>query len=286
MSELGPYLSAFKNWKIRIYRAIWDIITEHWTSERWIRVTDDQNIAQFFQINKLQVDQWGHPAIVNAIGSMDVDFIVDEGPDAINQQADSASTLQALGPQFAMQFPELAIELSPLETRIKSLMLKKIQAKQAQPPPPDPKILALQAQQQLDQQNAQMEFQRKQAEFAADQQRQQQEAQFDRQHAQDQAQFDAQVKAAQAQSQMAIEQRKAEHQLRIESMKAAAQIQIAREKTAAGVAQDAAAQAAKAEEPEPEPEPAKPDYVAQILERLSKPKRLIRDGKGLLVGIE
>jgi hypothetical protein len=286
MSELGPYLSAFKNWKIRIYRAIWDIITEHWTAERWIRVTDDQNIAQFFQINKLQVDQWGHPAIVNAIGSMDVDFIVDEGPDAINQQADSASTLQALGPQFAMQFPELAIELSPLETRIKSLMLKKIQAKQAQPPPPDPKILALQAQQQLDQQNAQMEFQRKQAEFAADQQRQQQEAQFDRQHAQDQAQFDAQIKAAQAQSQMAIEQRKAEHQLRIESMKAAAQIQIAREKTAAGVAQDAAAAAAKAEEPEPEPEPAKPDYVAQILERLSKPKRLIRDGKGLLVGIE
>jgi hypothetical protein len=69
-------------------------------------------------------------------------------------------------------------------------------------------------------------------------------------------------------------------------MKAAAQIQIAREKTAAGVAQDAAAQAAKAEEPEPEPEPARPDYVAQILERLSKPKRLIRDGKGMLIGIE
>jgi hypothetical protein len=85
------------------------------------------------------VDQYGHPAIVNAIGSMDVDFIIDEGPDTINMQADAAATLQALGPQFAQQFPDLAIELSPLETRVKSMMLKKIQAKQNQPPPPDPK---------------------------------------------------------------------------------------------------------------------------------------------------
>jgi hypothetical protein len=53
MAELGPYLSAYKNWKIRVYRCIWNIITEHWKAERWIRVTDDQNVAQFFQINKL-----------------------------------------------------------------------------------------------------------------------------------------------------------------------------------------------------------------------------------------
>ncbi len=142
MAELGPYLSAYKNWKIRVYRAIWDIICEHWEAERWIRVTDDQNVAQFFQINKLQVDQYGHPAIVNAIGSMDVDFIVDEGPDTINMQADAAATLQALGPQFVQANPEIALELSPLETRIKSLLLKKIQAKQSQPPPPDPRIAA------------------------------------------------------------------------------------------------------------------------------------------------
>ncbi len=142
MAELGPYLSAYKNWKIRVYRAIWDIICEHWKAERWIRVTDDQNVAQFFQINKLDKDQYGHPAIVNAIGSMDVDFIIDEGPDTINMQADAAATLQALGPQFVQANPEIALELSPLETRIKSLLLKKIQAKQSQPPPPDPKAAA------------------------------------------------------------------------------------------------------------------------------------------------
>jgi hypothetical protein len=142
MSELGPYLSAFKNWKIRVYRCIWNIITEHWKSERWIRVTDDQNVAQFFQINKLTTDKYGFPAIVNAIGTMDVDFIIDEGPDTINMQADAAATLQALGPQFAQNFPEIALELSPLEVRVKSQMLKKIQAKQSQPPPVDPKVAA------------------------------------------------------------------------------------------------------------------------------------------------
>jgi hypothetical protein len=52
IAELGPYLSAYKNWKIRVYRDIWNIIQRYWTSERWIRVTDDQNVAQFFQINK------------------------------------------------------------------------------------------------------------------------------------------------------------------------------------------------------------------------------------------
>jgi hypothetical protein len=142
MAELGPYLSAYKNWKIRVYRAIWNIITEHWKAERWIRVTDDQNVAQFFQINKLSTDQYGHPAIVNAIGSMDVDFIIDEGPDTVNMQADAAMTLQALGPQFAQEFPDLAIELSPMEARVKSMMVKKIQAKQSQPPAPDPKVAA------------------------------------------------------------------------------------------------------------------------------------------------
>jgi hypothetical protein len=142
MAELGPYLSAYKNWKIRVYRCIWNIITEHWKSERWIRVTDDQNITQFFQINKLEVDQYGHPAIVNAIGSMDVDFIIDEGPDAVNMQADSMMILQTLGPQFAQQFPDIALELSPLPNSIKKPMIDKITQKQNQPPPPDPKIAA------------------------------------------------------------------------------------------------------------------------------------------------
>jgi hypothetical protein len=142
IAELGPYLAAYKNWKIRVYRDIWNIIQRYWTSERWIRVTDDQNVAQFFQINKLQLDQYGRPAIVNAIGSLDVDIIIDEGPDTVNMQADNMMVLQTLGPQFAQNFPEIAIELSPLQNSVKKPMLEKIKAKQSAPPPVDPKVAA------------------------------------------------------------------------------------------------------------------------------------------------
>lgn len=142
IAELGPYLSAYKNWKIRVYRDIWNIIQRYWTSERWIRVTDDQNIAQYFQINKLTLDQFGRPAIVNDIGSLDVDIIIDEGPDAVNMAGDAMMVLQTLGPQFAQANPEIAIELSPLPNSVKKPMLDKIQAKQNQPPPPDQKAIA------------------------------------------------------------------------------------------------------------------------------------------------
>jgi hypothetical protein len=142
ISELGPYLSAFKNWKIRVYRDIWNIIQRYWTKERWIRVTDDQNVAQFFQINKMQIDQYGRPSIVNAIGSLDVDIIIDEAPDAVNMQADAVMVMQTLGPSFAQQYPEIMIELSPLPQSVKKPMLDKIQQKQSQPPQVDPKIAA------------------------------------------------------------------------------------------------------------------------------------------------
>ena len=57
IAELGPYLTAYKNWKIRVYRDIWNIVQRHWKQERWVRVTDDQNIAQYFQANKLEIDR-------------------------------------------------------------------------------------------------------------------------------------------------------------------------------------------------------------------------------------
>jgi len=79
---------------------------------------------------------------VNDIGSLDVDIIIDEGPDAVNMQGDAMMVLQSLGPQFAQNFPDIAIELSPLPQSVKKPMLDKIQAKQQQPPPPDQKAVA------------------------------------------------------------------------------------------------------------------------------------------------
>jgi hypothetical protein len=219
MAELGPYLSAYKNWKIRVYRCIWNIITEHWKAERWIRVTDDQNVAQFFQINKLQVDQFGHPAIANAIGSMDVDFIIDEGPDSINMQADNAMVVQSLGPQFAQQFPEIVIGLSNLDPKDKTQALQKIKAAQNAPPKPDPAVMAAQQKAELAAKVAQADAQRKAAEFQAEQEREQQKAAFDW-HLTEQRSI----------NEMDLERRKAANQMEIERMKAAAGIEAAKAK--------------------------------------------------------
>lgn len=239
IAELGPYLSAYKNWKIRVYRDIWNIIQRYWTSERWIRVTDDQNVAQFFQINKLGADEYGRPAIVNAIGSLDVDIIIDEGPDAVNMQGDAMMVMQTLGPQFAQEFPDIALELSPLPNSVKKPMLDKIRAKQNQPPPPDPKVMALQAKAQLDAQTAQREDARETARTQQELALQARQQQMDEQKAAMQAELDR-MKAA---NDIQIQRMKAAADIEIERIKAAQQAQMQRDKHAQGmdIAKDKAA---------------------------------------------
>ena len=62
IAELGPYFLAFRNGSLRVYRAMWSAVQTIWTSERWIRVTDDQDLAQFIQVNGWEMDpQTGIP---------------------------------------------------------------------------------------------------------------------------------------------------------------------------------------------------------------------------------
>ena len=106
IAELGPYLLAYRGWKLRVYRAIWNAVRQHWTAERWIRVTDNENVPQFVGINQPAVDEMGQPMVgpdgmpmmQNAIGELDVDIILDEGPDTINAQQDTNETLKAILP--------------------------------------------------------------------------------------------------------------------------------------------------------------------------------------------
>lgn len=153
MAELGPYILAYRGWKIRVYRAIWNLVKQHWQAERWIRVTDDEGLAQFVQVNKMQTDPMSQQTqIVNAIGSLDVDIILDEAPDAITIQTQSFEVLQALGPQFVMQFPEIAVELSPLDAATKKKIREKSQqGQQAQQPMKQLEMAAGGAKVELDQ---------------------------------------------------------------------------------------------------------------------------------------
>lgn len=141
MAELGPYILGYRGWKVRVYRAVFCAVQKYWQAERYIRVTDDDGLAQFIQINGVGIDpQTGFPTMVNALGSLDVDIILDEGPDTVNAQADVYETLQQV-------LPAVANKLSPAEasTAVKLLLetsalpaSAKKQFREAQQAPPDP----------------------------------------------------------------------------------------------------------------------------------------------------
>lgn len=125
MAELGPYILAYKGWKVRLYRAIWNAVQRHWSGERWVRVTDEENVAQFIQINGMQPDPMtGVPVLVNALGSLDVDIIIDEGADSVNVQADAYDTLTVMASKGAQIPPQVLIELAPLPGSTKKKLLE------------------------------------------------------------------------------------------------------------------------------------------------------------------
>lgn len=134
IAELGGFILRYRGWKIRVYRAIWNAIQQFWTAERWIRVTDSDGLAQFIQINgQEQNPMTGQSVMVNAIGSLDVDIILDEGPDQVNSMADAFDTLVALAQSTKVPIPPAVIlALSSLPSSVKKEILGKLEQ------PPDP----------------------------------------------------------------------------------------------------------------------------------------------------
>ncbi len=138
MAELGPFILAYRQWKLQLYRAIWNTAQRHWTSEKWIRITDDETQkAAFVQLNSLEMDQFGRPQIVNALGALDVDIIMEEGPDVASLTQDVYDMLKGYPPGTFP--PAVLIEMSPLPRVEKARILKMMQ-----PPPPNPQAQAMQ----------------------------------------------------------------------------------------------------------------------------------------------
>lgn len=134
IAELGPFILAWRKWKRRVYRALWNAIQQFWTKERWIRVTDSQELEQFIQVNGWQQDEYGRPAPIHQLASLDVDIIIDEGPDSVTVMQDAFDMLLALAQNGASIPPEAIIELANLPSSIKKAIVGQIG--QAQAPNP------------------------------------------------------------------------------------------------------------------------------------------------------
>lgn len=135
MAELGPFVLAYRQWKLGLYRDIWTTAQRHWKLERWLRIVDnDQQRAQFIQLNGLGIDPYGRPAIVNALGALDVDIILEEGPDVASVMQDAYDMLKGYPPGTFP--PQVLIELSPMPRERKNMILQMMAPKPA--PPMDP----------------------------------------------------------------------------------------------------------------------------------------------------
>src|SRR5262245_22601251 len=223
IAELGPYMTNLRSWKVRLYTALFNVAQQYWTQERWIRVTDKQGQQQFVGINVQGTDEMGMPQTINPIGELDVDIILDEGPDSVTIMQDTYDALSQalpsiapmLGPAGSQAIMEVLVETSPLPADVKDRFRAASQQAQQQGAQPDPKTQAVVAKTQAD-------IQAKQADVKIEAGKAQQQAVLQQQK----AYLDAQLAQEKAQNQMMIERYKATQKAQIDREQALAGPQL------------------------------------------------------------
>jgi len=157
MIELSPLFDIHSQWKVRIYRAIWDRIKQFWKGERWVRVTDSEENLRFVGLNspitqaeKMLKDETGMPykeireqyqkelatlyqrepemqqqvSTENDVVNIDVDIVIEEVPDVVNIQSETFEMLVQMyqaNPE-GIDWREI-VKMSPLRSKVKSRML-------------------------------------------------------------------------------------------------------------------------------------------------------------------
>jgi hypothetical protein len=285
IAELGPYMTNLRSWKIRVYRSLFNAAQSYWINERWIRVTDAQGEPQFVQINATVPGPDGMPQMQNAIGELDVDIILDEGPDTVTLMQDTYDAIsQALPAVAPMLSPasskaamEVLIETSPLPADVKKKFRDAGSEEQQQP---DPKQQEAQAKLALQQQESQSKLALEKEKATADM--------LLKKQASDQ---DMQTEQQKAAMQMQIDREKAQNQIQIEMFKAEQTALLRQQEAAAN--QREAADAALAQQAMTPPPDTRLDQVLEtlaahhgVLQNLSKPRKAVihRDPRGKIIG--
>ena len=135
MAELGPFILAYRQWKLSLYRLIWNTAQRYWTNPKWLRLIDDETQKPvFMQLNTMSLDEFGRPVLVNALGALDVDITLEEGPDVASLMQDTYDMLKGYPPGTFP--PQVLIEMSQLPRSEKNRIMAMLK------PPPNPMQLA------------------------------------------------------------------------------------------------------------------------------------------------
>lgn len=141
MTEMSPVFERHREFKLKSYKRDWLLVRQFWTQEKWIRATDDDKGFKFLPINQIVFDpQQMRLSKKNDIAKMDIDIIIDEGPDVITQNEELIDILGKLGPQAMTPLGKVMIELSNVRNKDKLLKILEEAA-----PKPNPEQADLQA---------------------------------------------------------------------------------------------------------------------------------------------
>lgn len=139
MTELSPIFEHHRDWKLRVYRKAWHRCRQAWTGEKIIRVTDDERSVKFIPLNQYGIDPMtGGLASQNVIAELDVDIMLNEGPDTITMNEELLQTLAQVGEAATGPLGRVLIELSNAPNKEK--LLKMLETATA----PSPEIAAMQ----------------------------------------------------------------------------------------------------------------------------------------------
>lgn len=128
LAELAPIYDSLSDWTVRLYRQVWAAIKQFWDGPRWIRVTEDEGAQIFIGVNQMQMTPMG-PQIVNNVGEIDVDIMIDQSPDYASLRSEQFQALTQLAQSGLPIPPQAIIEASDLRDKDKIL--------QALQPPPE-----------------------------------------------------------------------------------------------------------------------------------------------------
>lgn len=183
--EIGAILDVHRAWRRRVYRAIWNRIRQYWTAEKWVRVTDDENnlkwvglnlpvtlgekLMQMPQAEAAQMVQMlgiteGDPRLSevvevdNEVAGLDVDIVVEEGPDVATLQQEEFAKITDLARAGVPIPPKALIQASAI--RGKDKIIEQLETggrdPNAPPPPPPPEVVKAQAEAEEAQARAQI----------------------------------------------------------------------------------------------------------------------------------
>lgn len=129
MAELSPVYERMREWKLQTYHHDWCLARKYYTDDRIIRISGDGQAVQHMRINVPVTDGQGNiVSMQNQIAEMDVDIILDEGPDTVTMREELIEQLSDR-PDIPS---EILIELSNLPD--KDVLLQKLQQFKAPPP--------------------------------------------------------------------------------------------------------------------------------------------------------